>query len=82
MVVGDKTYFVPLWHNELYFGDEKSNEGEIIVKCVPELPENISIDENNNLLGNSSNSDKKSKNVKTRNRLSKSERYIEERVLQ
>lgn len=50
LVVGDNTYFVPLWHNELYFGDEKSNEGEIIVKCVPELPENISIDENNNLL--------------------------------
>jgi len=36
-------YFVPLWHNELYF------DNNIIVKCVPELPNNITIDENNNI---------------------------------
>lgn len=43
----EKKYLVPLWHNELYF---EGVSGEIIIKCIPELPENISIDENNNLL--------------------------------
>jgi hypothetical protein len=44
-------YFVPLWHNELYFDDKRLENGKdnIIVKCIPELPENISIDENNNV---------------------------------
>jgi hypothetical protein len=42
-----ETYLVPLWHNELYFD---GSVGEIIVKCIPDLPDNISIDENNNLL--------------------------------
>jgi curved DNA-binding protein CbpA len=47
---GEK-YFVPLWHNELYFDDKRLENGKdnIIVKCIPELPENISIDENNNI---------------------------------
>jgi len=39
-----KIYFVPLWHSELYF------DSDIIVKCNPELPENITIDEDNNLI--------------------------------
>jgi uncharacterized protein YajQ (UPF0234 family) len=43
----EKKYLVPLWHNELYF---EGVSGEIIIKCIPELPENMSIDENNNLL--------------------------------
>jgi hypothetical protein len=38
-------YLVPLWHNELYF--EKNN---LIVLCNPTLPEDISIDENNNII--------------------------------
>ena len=42
--IDNKLYFVPLWHNELYF------DSDIIVKCVPELPENIEIDEDNNLV--------------------------------
>jgi len=42
--IDDKLYFVPLWHSELYF------DSDIIVKCVPELPENIEIDEDNNLV--------------------------------
>ena len=44
----ENTFLVPLWHNELYFEDTKQNE--IIVRCCPELPENISIDEENNIL--------------------------------
>lgn len=41
--IDKETYFVPLWHDELYY-----NEG-IIVKCIPDLPKNIEIDENNNI---------------------------------
>jgi hypothetical protein len=45
---------VPLWHNELYFDSQDTetntnNKSEIIVLCNPELPENISIDEDNNI---------------------------------
>jgi hypothetical protein len=44
-------YFVPLWHNELYFDNKTIENGKdnIIVKCIPDLPENICIDENNNI---------------------------------
>lgn len=49
--VNGEKYFVPLWHSEMSF-DSKTGE-EIIVKCIPKLPDNvISIDENNNLLMN------------------------------
>jgi hypothetical protein len=43
-----------LWHGEVYF-DAVANDTvnsdvkEIIVKCIPELPDHISIDENNNI---------------------------------
>jgi hypothetical protein len=43
LIINENTYYVPLWHNELEF------DGDIIVKCIPELPENIIIDENNNI---------------------------------
>jgi hypothetical protein len=46
--VDGNTYFVPLWHSEIYFDGKGGND--IIVKCVPDVPENISIDENNNLI--------------------------------
>ena len=61
-------YFVPLWHGELYFdaimenktSNEERNVGEvlshneydIIVKCIPDLPPHMNIDENNNLYVN------------------------------
>ena len=40
-------YYVPLWFNELTF--EKDNNNEINVICIPEIENNISIDEENNL---------------------------------
>lgn len=46
--LGPKLYLVPLWHNELYF-DGLSGE-DIIVKCIPDLPPNMNVDENNNLI--------------------------------
>jgi glutaredoxin-related protein len=42
--IDGKIYFVPLWHSELYF------DSDIIVKCNPELPSNVEIDEDNNLI--------------------------------
>ena len=51
----NKTYYVPLWHTELYYGISNNNnkqhkeERELIVKCIPKLPEYIYIDEVNNI---------------------------------
>lgn len=42
-------YYVPLWHAELYY---KHNTSDLVVKCLPELPDNISLDANNNLIIN------------------------------
>lgn len=47
LVVDGNLYLVPLWHSELYFD---ANGHDIIVFCVPDLPGNIFIDEDNNLL--------------------------------
>ena len=44
--VNNEIYLVPLWHNESYFD---SSGCEIIVICEPELPKNISIDDDNNI---------------------------------
>jgi hypothetical protein len=46
LCIDDEIYFVPLWHNELYFD---SNNHDVIVKCVPELPKNVYIDDDNNV---------------------------------
>jgi hypothetical protein len=46
LYVNDELFLVPLWYNELYFD---SCENEIIVLCDPELPENIKIDDDNNI---------------------------------
>ena len=56
---GGHSYYIPLWHSELHFKrhesasvenpEEKDISGEIIVLCEPELPDNISIDEDNNI---------------------------------
>ena len=47
LIINKQMYLVPLWHNELYFTSPEGND--IIVFCNPELPENMSIDENNHL---------------------------------
>jgi hypothetical protein len=46
-----KTYYIPLWHSELYFNqvNEQGNTDDIIVVCQPELPDNVVIDEHNNM---------------------------------
>jgi len=44
LTVNGQVYFVPLWHDLVYFDASGS---EIIVKCLPELPDHVTIDENN-----------------------------------
>lgn len=54
-------YYIPLWHSELHYkiagtasasasaSAAPATDGEVIVLCDPELPDNVSIDDNNNL---------------------------------
>jgi hypothetical protein len=54
LVHNGHAYFVPLWHSELYYDyisgpTSTFNDGELIVKCIPDLGDNIFIDEMNNI---------------------------------
>ena len=42
---GEK-YIIPLWHHELVY---ENGNNELYVNCLPDLPNNIEIDENNNI---------------------------------
>ena len=54
---GGHSYYIPLWHTELHFKrtvsanlhEVEDVSGEIIVLCEPELPDNITIDDDNNI---------------------------------
>jgi hypothetical protein len=46
LVVNNTTYIVPLWHDELVYDN---NGNDLYVKCFPILPENITIDNKNNI---------------------------------
>jgi len=51
LIEHEQTYIVPLWHHELIY-DIVGGNGEIIelvVKCLPSLPENVTIDSYNNI---------------------------------
>ena len=43
----EQKYYIPLWHDELYYNHK---DNQLVVKCIPELPENISLDGDNNLI--------------------------------
>ena len=45
--LNDKTYYVPLWYNEVIFEDTSGND--IIVSCIFDLPDHIYIDDDNML---------------------------------
>jgi len=45
--INDNTYLVPLWHHELVYDNSGS---DIYVRCKPVLPENVSIDNKNNIM--------------------------------
>ena len=49
LTVRGLTYIIPLWHHELLY-DNCGND--IYIKCFPILPENIEIDNNNNIIIN------------------------------
>ena len=42
-------YYIPLWHNQLHFKYGDNPDAELIVICEPEIPQHITIDENNNI---------------------------------
>ena len=46
---GGQTFYVPLWHSELHYRIQDSDEKHLIVKCMPVLPDHMSIDANNEL---------------------------------
>lgn len=43
---GEKTIYIPMWHSELVY---ECNNSDLVVKCIPELPDHVNIDEMNNL---------------------------------
>lgn len=43
----NQKYYVPLWHDEVYY---KHNGNDLVIKCIPDLPENISLDDDNNII--------------------------------
>jgi DnaJ-class molecular chaperone len=47
----DKTFYVPLWHTELYYNMGKTETASIdlIVRCIPLTPSHIYIDTNNDI---------------------------------
>ena len=47
LYVNENLYLVPLWHNESYYDGSGC---EIIAICEPDLPNNIKIDDHNNLI--------------------------------
>lgn len=47
LYIEDELYLVPLWHYESYYDGSGC---EIIAICDPDLPDNMSIDDNNNLI--------------------------------
>jgi hypothetical protein len=42
-----QTFYVPLWHSELHY--RATNGKQLIVRCMPDLPDHMSIDANNEL---------------------------------
>jgi hypothetical protein len=58
LLVDGKQFMVPLWYDEVFFdydmdiNNTKKEIKEIRVKCVPDIDENMFIDEDNNLIVN------------------------------
>ena len=42
----ENTYYIPLWHEEVTY---ETGGHSLIVKCIPQLPEHVYIDENNHI---------------------------------
>ena len=46
LTLDNQIYYVPLWHHELCYD---ASGKDVIVNCIPELEDNIVLDDNNNL---------------------------------
>jgi hypothetical protein len=46
LVENGEKYVIPLWHHELVYDNKGA---DLYVRCIPILPDNIDIDENNNI---------------------------------
>jgi hypothetical protein len=46
-----QTFYVPLWHSELHYRIDDASDAskQLIVRCMPDLPDHMSIDANNEL---------------------------------
>jgi hypothetical protein len=44
---GEYVFLVPLWHQELVY--ESRDKKTVVVQCIPDLPDGITLDENNHL---------------------------------
>ena len=42
----NRMFYIPLWHNEIFYD---ISDNDLIVKCIPELKPELSIDNNNNI---------------------------------
>lgn len=50
LIIGNSVFLVPLWHHELVYDIiDNDIKSELYVECIPKLPENVNIDEHNNL---------------------------------
>ena len=51
LIEREQTILVPLWHHELVYDvlDKDKSKIELYVECYPILPENVTIDEDNNI---------------------------------
>lgn len=50
LVYKEDVYYVPMWHEEVHYDCSHGLPIELIIKCIPDLPDNVSIDEQNNIL--------------------------------
>ena len=47
--VNDDIYYIPSWHSEVVFESKTETKHEITIKCIPQLPDFITIDVDNNI---------------------------------
>jgi hypothetical protein len=59
LVFKEEIYYIPMWHEEIHYdclnviaplNNDTPLIVDLIVKCVPELPHNVALDEQNNVL--------------------------------
>jgi hypothetical protein len=49
MTIDNSVFLIPLWHHQLIYDHPTIKDKDIVIECFPLLPENITIDSNNNI---------------------------------